>query len=188
MERPKRIIALALALVGMATAASLLAAILIPFPVNLSASVISSNGAVEIISPRHGSRPLRSAPASSVSLEVGDSLHLDADSTAIVSLQAGPGRIVINGPGTLTLLTSARRATLLGHLFASDHFPRRYQLALEQTGATASYVFEPKTFATRSIDLSVRLPESDFVPGQPCWTIIFGDAEPPSVRQYPCAR
>ncbi|MGQ9848781.1 MAG: hypothetical protein ACUVSU_01890 [Aggregatilineaceae bacterium] len=186
MEQKKRAIVLAIGLVGLATSATLIAAILIPFAVNVPASLVSLSGTVEYLSPHQRPRQLQASSDIPFALQAGDSLHIAAESRAILTLQVGHGRIVTNGPTTLSLVRSAREATLLGHLFGSERFPRRYTLVLRQTGGMASYVFEAERFASGRLNLSVQLPDRIFVPDQPCWAIVFPDEGPPSVREYPC--
>ena len=186
MERKKRTIVLAIGLVGLATGATLVAAMLIPFAVNVPASLVSLSGTAEYISPHQRPRQLQAPSAIPLALQAGDSLRIAAESRAILTLEVGNGRIVTNGPTTLRLVRSAREATLLGHLFGSERFPRRYTLALQQTGGMASYVFETEALISGRLDLSVQLPDRVFAPSQPCWAIVFPDEGPPSVREYPC--
>lgn len=187
VQQKMRTIGLATGLVGLATGATLIAAMLIPFAVNVPASLVSLSGTVEYLSPHQRPRQLQASSAIPFALQAGDSLRIAAESRAILTLQVGHGRIVTNGPATLSLVRSAREATLLGHLFGSERFPRRYTLVLRQTGGMASYVFEAERFASGRLNLSVQLPDRIFVPDQPCWAIVFPDEGPPSVREYPCA-
>jgi hypothetical protein len=176
----------AIALVSVVTTLTLCAAIIAPFPVELSILLVTFNGELEHAPAGTTAHLLRSQFDTPLTLKPGDSIRLAEDSTAILTLDAGQGRIVINGPATLTLISLVRRASLPGHLVVSQRFPRRFELILEQAGGTASYVFDPATFATQ-LDIKILLPETTFVPDQPCWSIVLRDAESPSIREYLCS-
>lgn len=186
MEPRRRLILVAIALVSAVTLLALCAAMVVPFPVALSISLITFSGELEYAPAEANARPLQPQPDAPLTLTSGDSVRLTENATAILTLAPGQGRIVINGPATLTLISLVRWASLPGHLVVSQRFPRRFELILEQAGGTASYAFDPAPFATQ-LDVRIRLPDGTFAPRQPCWSIAFRDAGSPSTREYPCS-
>ena len=136
-------ILIAIVLVIAVTALTLGAAILVPFPVKITGSLVTFSGTVEHVSPAQTSRPLQPESDIPLILQPGERILLSEDASATLTFGAGRGRIIINGPATLVLVSLARRATLPGHLFALQHFPRHYELMFEQSGGTASYISIP---------------------------------------------
>ncbi len=186
MEHRRRAILAAIALVSVLTALTLGVAMLVPFPVELTGSLIAFSGTVEYVPPGQISRPLRPESDTPLILEPGTRIILSEDASATLAFDASRGRVIINGPTSLALVSLARRATLPGHLFDWQRVPRRFELTFEQSGGTASYVFDTNLFDAGLLKVTIRLPGTTFVPQQPCWSIVFGDKETPSVREYPC--
>lgn len=186
MEHRRRAILVAIALVSVVTTLTLCAAMIAPFPVELSILLVTFDGELEYAPAETTARPLQPQFDTPLTLKPGDSVRLAEDTTAILTLDAGQGRIVINGPATFALVSLVRRATLPGHLFVSQRFPRHFELIFEQAGGTASYVFDPAIFATQ-LDIKIVLPDTTFVPRQPCWSIVLSDTASPSIREYPCS-
>lgn len=186
MEHRRQAILIAIVLVLAATALTLGAAILVPFPVKITGSLVAFNGTVEHGSPAQTARPLQPESDIPLILKPGDRLLLSQHASATLTFSAGHGRVIINGPAALVLVSLARRATLPGHLFVLQHFPRQYSLTFEQSGGTASYVFDTLLFDAGLLEVTIRLPGTTFTPCQPCWSIVFDDKGVPSVREYPC--
>jgi|GEM_PF-6178000 hypothetical protein len=186
MEHRRRAILTAITLVSAVTALTVGMAILVPFPVQITGSLVAFSGAVEHVPPDQLSRPLQPESDIPLILEAGARIVLSEGASATLAFAASQGRVVINGPATLVLVSYTRRATLPGHLFVWQRFPRRFELTLEQSGGTASYVFDPDLFDAGLLELTVRLPDTTFAPQQSCWSIVFNDQEVPSVREYPC--
>ncbi len=186
MEHRRQAILIAIVLVIAVTALTLGAAILVPFPVKITGSLVTFSGTVEHVSPAQTSRPLQPESDIPLILQPGERILLSEDASATLTFGAGRGRIIINGPATLVLVSLARRATLPGHLFALQHFPRHYELMFEQSGGTASYIFDTVLFDAGFLEVTIRLPGTTFAPRQPCWSIVFGEEGTPSVREYPC--
>ncbi len=186
MEHRRRAILAAIALVSVLTALTLGVAILVPFPVEITGSLVAFSGTVEHVPPGQVSRPLRPASDISLILEPGARITLSEGASATLAFSTSRGRVIINGPASLVLVSLARRATLPGHLFVWQRFPRRFELEFEQSGGTASYVFDTDLFDDGLLNVTIRLPGTTFVPQQPCWSIVFEGEGIPSVREYPC--
>lgn len=188
MERRTWGIALALGLVLLSAAAAVVTGLLFAYKVSVPATLVGVSGDVQRARPHQRPQPLDPQDTTEVRLQAGDSLILAPHSTATVALDLCGGRVLLEGPLTFTLEESSRRATLAGHLLAARDLARSYTLTLEQDGGTASYVFSDADPPLASLSIAVRLPETSFTPGLPCWSVAFnsGDSNP-TVREYDCA-
>jgi hypothetical protein len=187
MDRRTCAIALALGAVLIGTLVAVSAALLLPYTVSTPATLIRISGDVQLVRSHQRPQPVTLEGAARSRLSAGDSLVLAPRSTATIALDLCGGRIFLEGPLTFTLVESAQRATLAGHLVASDRFARDYTLILEQSGGTASYVFTDASPPLASIALTVRLAEASFTPSLPCWSVVFSADRAPTLREHDCA-
>ncbi|MCZ7538715.1 MAG: hypothetical protein M5U29_02090 [Anaerolineae bacterium] len=188
MERRTCGIALALGLVLLSVVAAVAVGLLFAYEVSVPATLLGVSGDVQRARSHQRPQPLDPQSAAGVRLQAGDSLLLAPHSTATVALDLFGGRILLEGPLTFTLRESSRRATLAGHLVTARRLARDYTLTLEQDGGTASYVFSNADPPLASLSITMRLPETSFTPGLPCWSVVFkGDGSSPTVREYDCA-
>ena len=187
MDRRTRVITFALTAVLSGTLAALAAALLLPYAVRTPATLVRISGDVQLVQPHQRPQPVTPEDAARARLSAGDSLMLAPRSTATIVLDLCAGRIFLEGPLTFTLVESAQRATLAGHLGASNRFARDYTLILEQSGGTASYVFSDASPPLASIALTVRLADASFTPSLPCWSVVFSADGTPTLREHDCA-
>jgi hypothetical protein len=167
-SRTRRSILLSLAAVLGLAGLAVIASLLIPFNVELPGTIQDITAGVELGQPGEKLSPTLDAAQDQYTLQVGQRLRVPPGSMAAVRF-FNQGHAVLSGPLTLTLVESHRRATALGHL--ADRFNRSYVLTIEQTGGTARYNFANTTPQFEEVDITVRLPGSNYKPAAPCWII-----------------
>jgi hypothetical protein len=163
---------------------AIVAGFVIPFNVELSATVQAFSGDVTVLIGNEAPDPL--SPDRQTTIEPGQTIRLQPDSEAIVTFTIDKGRAHLTGPATLSLVESYRRATSLGHLL--DSFSREYVLTIEQTQGTVRYNFANTSPELDEIQLTIQLPDSNYrpAPSDPCWTIIVSTAGQSTVNTTPC--
>lgn len=189
MDRDSRTIILALAAVLGAAALALIAALFIPFKVGKSATVLNATGDIALVNPDHAPIPLKTSEGETMVLKAGQGLRLQPGSTAAVSFDLMEGRALLNGPASITLRDSYRRATLLGHTFNSSRFSRKYVLTIEQSSGTVHYNFAHTDPPLGEVELTLHLPDGNYTPtlATPCWIVTISGEGTSNVQTVDCS-
>jgi hypothetical protein len=172
-----RSIILSLAAVMICTILMMIAAIVIPFDVEKPASIQQISGVVEVHSP--GSLAATLNPREKNQLNSGDRILVPPGSTTTLAFFNG-GHALLEGPARLTLITSYRHATVLGHTSDSRH--HEDVLTLEQSQGTIRYYFDH----TSPTKITIELPDGHFIPNSPCWIISIGTDQQISSNEISC--
>jgi hypothetical protein len=163
----RSIILSSLAVLSLAVLA-MAAAVLVPFDVDEPATARSLSGSTSLIVD-DGS-PVELAENDELEWEVGQTLEIGpGDRIALRFFNQGSA--AIDGPATLKLLESRRRATALGHVLDSERFDCDYALSVQQTSGTITYNFAHATPPFEELTPVIDLPDRVFVPTTPCWKI-----------------
>jgi len=171
MDRDSRTIVVSFfAVLGFAVTA-LSASLVVPFDVNHSATVQRFSGDVELDS--HHNIPDRLDPARNQkpSLKPDQTLRVLPGGAATLRFEINNARAIMTGPAELTIVASYRRAMLLGHILDSDRFSRDHVLTLAQSSGTVEYRFANTDPPFEDVQITIQLPESEYTPVAPCWTI-----------------
>lgn len=148
---------------------ALIASALVPYNVNFSGVLTDIRGTG--IYTRADRPPAPLPTVGSLAFPVGSTVQLEPESSATLRLEMTGGRVMLTGPATLTLVSYRRRATSLGHLTEDERFTREYALVLRQTQGTARYDFRATVPHFEDLQITVELPDADYVPTAPCWEI-----------------
>jgi hypothetical protein len=158
------------------------AGLIVPFNVEQTVTVQALSGEIDILIPNDPPTPL--LPNTQAALAPGHSVRLQPSSEASLTFTINKGRALLTGPATLTLVESHRRATSLGH--ALDNLSRSYTLTLQQTQGTVSYNFANTTPPFEDIQLTIQLPDANYSPTTPCWTITVDTAGHSTAESVTC--
>lgn len=169
------------AVLGVAVLA-LAAGAFIPFNVQQPATVQAFAGNVEIVRPDSSPTPLQTD--TTLTLEIGHSVRTQPDSEAYIIFELTQGRARLNGSTLLTLVDSHRRATGLGH--ALDRGDQAHTLTLKQTQGRVTYIFAHTTPHFSDMQLVIQLPDGNYVPDGPCWTITIDAGGQSTVESLTC--
>ena len=186
MDRIRWSIFVGLTAVLLCAGASVALALLTPFNVTRPVTIEVLQGDVSLHIPGKPSEALSPEQDWFPSIQANQALHLAPDSSATVLFTLNGGRAILTGPADVRLIASYRRATALGHTLDSQRYDRSYILTLDQSLGEVRYLFNHADPSFEDIAITIHLPDRDYVPATPCWTIVVNPDGSADTASYPC--
>jgi hypothetical protein len=170
MDRTSRSILIGLiSVVGFAVIALIVSA-LVPFSVDYDATITTLTGSAAISAPNQDPQSVNTTRTNDLTLKLGDTLHLEPNSSATITLDLNGGRVTLSGPATFTLTESHRTGTSIDHLRKNGDLT----LTLEQHKGSATYNFAHADPPFDAAEITLWLNDSDAITlDAPCWVINF---------------
>ncbi len=184
MDRMRLSIFAGLILVLLGAGVSVALALVVPFNVNQSVTIESLQGDVSLKVRGEPQATLSAEQDWFPSIQASQSLYLSPDSSTNLLFTLSGGRALLTGPAEFRLVASYRRATALGHTLDSDRYSRSYVLTMDQSLGEIRYLFNHTDPPFESLAITIHLPNRDYVPSTPCWSVVVhadGSADTASI-------
>lgn len=171
MDRWRLAIILSLIAVLALAVLGVVAASIVPFDVSEPATLTRFSDGVQLLRPGRTPLTLNPQRTSRAVLQPGQTVRVPSGGQITLRFDLNGGQAAVDGPATVRLVESRRRATAPGHVFNSDRFERHYALTIEQTGGTVRYAFADTRPQLAAGTITIRHPGGSYMPSTPCWEI-----------------
>lgn len=186
MDRYSRSIYLSLFILTGLTVTLLAAAATIAFPVDLDSRITRAQGEVKYGLPRQTPAVIDDDEFGPLKLRVGEFVQVAPSGMATVMFFNG-GFAVLNGPASLLLRESSRKATAWDHVRRSRGPEVEYALTIEQNAGTIDYYFDNADPALERVVVRIHLPNEVYIPTASCWQIKIDAAGQASTQTISCS-
>lgn len=177
MDSQSRTIIRAMIIIVILALGAFAVSLYVPYHVTFDAQITDLDGEAAIVIPDRVPRPIESRGGESIHLRTGETLQLAPGASATVTFDINGGRTTVQGPTTLRLVESHRKATTIEHIVGEGD----YTLIIEQDGGIARYYFHnaDPSIDEMNITIWVNHAVNDIVPlSEPCWIADLSSSGP----------